>query len=329
MSISRFEAGTTRQLSALARLCRSAAARTLGRSLLGLATLAMMWGMFPGMSGNVLAAQQTPAPAPHKRRPTKAHASKKATSTPQPIVVAVPFHPGEALEYAAQWNKFVTAASINLKVVARSGFYGRDAWHFQAVARTLDPVRLFYPLDDQFDSYTDAGSLASLQYEAYIREQQKKSDLVVPMASAPAATKETSKGRAKAGTTTPKAPAPPLMRGDTHLYMVLTGTRDPLGLLYALRAHDWQAEPSPHFPVFDGRRFYDVAAQKEPGGVDVVVAAGNYRATRVALRVFESGKEMKNVKFWVSLTQDAAHTPVLIEAEVPFGTVRVELTSIR
>ena len=329
MSIPRFEAGPTRQLSALARLCRRAAARALGRSLLGLATLAMMWGMVHCMSGNALAAQQIPAPAPRKRRPTKPHAGKKAASTPQPIVVAVPFHPGEVLEYAAQWNKFVTAASINLKVVARSGFYGRDAWHFQAIARTLDPVRLFYPLDDQFDSYTDAGSLASLQYEAYIREQKKESNLVVPMASAPPAAKETAKGRAKAGTTTPKAPAPPLMRGDTHLYMVLPGTRDPLGLLYTLRAHDWQAEPSPHFPVFDGRRFYDVAAQKESGGVDVVVAAGSYRATRVALRVFESGKEMKNVKFWVSLTQDAAHTPVLIEAEVPFGTVRVELTSIR
>ena len=302
----------------------------MGRSLFGISTLAVMLGMFPsiwcGVSGAVLAAQGPSAPAPHKRVP-RARVSKNPPGVPQPVA-AVPFHPGEVLEYAAQWNKFVTAASINLKVVARSGFYERDAWHFQAIARTLDPVRLFYPLDDQFDSYTDAASLASLQYEAYIREQAKKSDLVVPMATAPPAAKDPAKGRVKAGKTT-KDPAPALMRGDTHLYMVLPGTRDPLGFLYTLRAHDWQAEPSPHFPVFDGRRFYDVAAQKESGGVDVRVAAGNYRTTRVALRVFESGKEMKNVKFWVSLTQDAAHTPVLIEAEVPFGTVRVELTSIR
>jgi len=109
-----------------------------------LAALAVISGMFPSMYGNVLAAQQTPALAQHTRRP-KAHASKKPTPTPQPAVAAVPFHPGEVLEYAAQWNKFVTAASINLKVVARSGFYGRDAWHFQAVARTLDPVRLLSP----------------------------------------------------------------------------------------------------------------------------------------------------------------------------------------
>ena len=153
LSIPRFETGPTLQISALPRLCRRAAARTLRRSLPGLAALAMTWGMVHGMSGNAIAAQQTPAPAPRQRRPTKAHAGKKATSTPQPKVVAVPFHPGEVLEYAAQWNKFVTAASINLKVVARSGFYGRDAWHFQAVARTLDPVRLFYPLDDQLDSF--------------------------------------------------------------------------------------------------------------------------------------------------------------------------------
>jgi hypothetical protein len=57
------------------------------------------------------------------------------------------------------------------------------------------------------------------------------------------------------------------------------------------------------------------------------VAAGKFRVTRVVLHVSEGGREIPNLKFWVSLAQDAERTPVLIEAEVPFGTVRVELTS--
>ena len=249
----------------------------------------------------------------------------------------MPFRPGETLEYAAQWNKFVTAATIKVTVVGRGAFYGRNAWHFQAGARTLDLVRLLYVLDDQFDSYTDAVSLSSLQYEAYIREQSKRQDLIVPMVSAspPAKiAKGGGKGSSKSGSKSapndiPKDGETQASRGDTHMYMVLPGTRDPLGLLYSLRVQDWQREPSVRYPVFDGRRYYDVAAQKESAGDEIQVAAGKFHVTRVALRVFEGGHEMPNVKFWVSLAQDAAHTPVLIEAEMPFGTVRVELTSMK
>jgi len=271
----------------------------------------------------------SPAVAAQEKRAPKRPAKKKTAPAAKPVDAAVPFRAGETLEYAAQWNKFVTAATIKVTVLGCSAFYGRNAWHFQATARTLDLVRLLYPLDDQFDSYTEATSLSSMQYEAYIREQSKHQDLIVPMASAPAPAKGAGKVRGKAGSnSTPNNPGQQISRGDTHVYMVLPGTRDPLGLLYSLRAQDWQREPAARFPVFDGRHYYDVAAQKESVGNEVQVAAGSFHVTRVALRVFEAGHEMPNVRFWVSLAQDAAHTPVLIEAEVPFGTVRVEATTI-
>lgn len=274
-----------------------------------------------------------PAFPPQGKRAPKTHGSKKTAPPAQPADAAVPFRPGESLEYAAQWNKFVTAATIKVTVAGRSGFYGRNAWHFQAAARTLDPVRLLYTLDDQFDSYTDALSLACLQYESYIREQSKRLDLIVPMASAISPAKKAAKGGGRAGSKVGAKPDPKEIdaqtsRGDTHVYMVLPGTRDPLGLLYSLRVQDWQREPSARFPVFDGRHYYDVMAQKESAGDEVQVAAGKFGVTRVSLRVSEGGHEIPNLKFWVSLAQDAAHTPVLIEAEVPFGTVRVELTTI-
>jgi hypothetical protein len=272
--------------------------------------------------------------AAQQKLASKTHTAKKAAPTPTTADLAVPYPAGESLEYAAQWNKFVTAATIKLVVAGPSNFYGRSAWHFQASARTLDPVRLLYTLDDQFDSYTDAASLACLQYESYIREQSKRVDLIVPMASAHAPAPRNAKGSGKSGAkTAAKSTAgdsgAPHWPADTHVYMVLPGTRDPLSLLYAFRAQDWQREPAARFPVFDGRRFYDVSAQKESADGEVEVAAGTFRVTRVAIHVFESGKEMPNVRFWVSLAQDAARTPVLIEAEVPFGTVRVELTAAK
>lgn len=237
-----------------------------------------------------------------KKTPTKQKPAQKKPAPAKTTAAAVPFRAGETLQYAAQWNKFVTAANLRLAVVERRDFYGHPAWHFQAAAHTLDPVRLIYTLDDQFDSYTDAVTLSSLQYESYIREQARTMDLIVPMSSDPQAA-----------------------RSNTHVYLVLPGTRDPLGLLYALRTQDWKREPSLRAPVFDGRRYYTVLAHAEASSGDAVIAAGSFPVTRIALSISENGHELPNTKFWVNLAQNAARTPLLIEAELPFGTVRVEL----
>jgi Protein of unknown function (DUF3108) len=230
--------------------------------------------------------------------------SRKKKPAPPPAAAAVPFRPGERLEYAVQWNKFVTAALLKLTVVEQRDFFGQPAWHFQAMAQTIDPVHMIYTLDDQFDSYTDAVTLESRQYEAYIREQGKRDDLVVPMAT-----------------------KPELERTGVQVYLVLPGTQDPLGFFYELRAHDWGKEPSMRVPVFDGHRFYEIQAQRESAGMPVAVAAGNFVVTRIALKILQGGQEVPNLKVWVSLTGDASRTPVLIEAEAPFGTVRAEMTA--
>jgi len=235
---------------------------------------------------------------------TQKRGSRKPAPTPPPVPAAVPFSPGERLEYAAQWNKFVTAAMLKLVVIERRDFFGQAAWHFQAQARTIDPVRMIYTLDDQFDSYSDAMTLDSRQYESYIREQSRREDLVVPMSAKPDAS-----------------------RGNTHVYLVLAGTQDPLGLLYRLRAHDWRKDPEARLPVFDGRKVYEAAAQRESTGVAVTVTAGSFSATRIALRFSQAGQEVANLKVWVNLSEDAARVPVLIEAEAPFGTVHAELTA--
>jgi len=233
---------------------------------------------------------------------TRKHSQSKKKPSPEPAVV--PFAAGERLEFAAQWNKFVTAATIKIAVIERRDFFGKLAWHFQAVANTIDPVRMLYAIDDQFDSYTDAMTLECRQYESYLREQSKSENTIVPMFTKP-------------------EPG----RSQLHMYMVVAGTQDPVGILYKLRAHDFTKEPAVHIPVFDGKKYYEIDARRESEGQPVTVAAGNFVATRIALHVSSGGQEVPNVKVWLSLAQDAARTPVLIEAEAPFGTVRAELTT--
>ncbi len=234
---------------------------------------------------------------------------KKPPALPKPdlktraVETTVPFQAGERLEYRVLWSSFsVNAATVRLAVTERRPFYGREAWHFQALAHTVDTMRLLFALDDQFDSYSNPAELTSLQYEMHVQEQEKKEDAVYRM-------------------TTDADPAP----GTGSAVRVLPGTRDPLGLLYYLRAVDWQRTTEVQSPVFDGRKLYEVKARLGLERGPVSVAGGKYDASRIDLRVYERGNELGQTRFSVWLAHDPNRTPVLLEAEIPFGAARVEL----
>jgi hypothetical protein len=233
------------------------------------------------------------------------HPPPAAHSAAEAPAATVPFRAGEKLSFQVLWSKFsVNAGNLELSVLERRNFFGRMAWHFQATAHSIDTMRILYALDDQFDSYTDAARLTSLQYEMYLHEQSKQQN-----------------GSWRMSTTDgPSLPA------NVTVAQVLPGTRDPIGLLYALRAADWKREPEFRAPVFDGRNLYEVVARVEQSSGGVTVPAGQFTASQINIRVFEHGAELDGTHFSLWLAQDTAHTPVLIEAEIPFGAARVELT---
>ncbi len=86
----------------------------------------------------------------------------------------MPFRIGEKLDYRVAWATFANAASIELTVPERRDLMGWGTWHFRASAHTLSPMRALIAVDDQFDSYTDAATLESRQYETYLNEMGRK-----------------------------------------------------------------------------------------------------------------------------------------------------------
>ena len=188
----------------------------------------------------------------------------KAPASPvvaAPAVTPVPFRAGEILEYRALFSKYaVNAAKIETSVVEERSFFGHLAWHFRAAAHTMDTTRMLFAIDDQFDSYTSAANLFSLQYEMYLHEQGKEQTSLYRM-------------------TTNADPAP----ADVTALRVVPGTRDAISFLYTLRAADWQAVPELKAPVFDGRRLYDAVARIDTTQGTVSVPAGNIPAFRIAL----------------------------------------------
>jgi hypothetical protein len=229
-----------------------------------------------------------------------AGANKSGEPTPDP---GLPLRGGEVLEFSANVANLSNVANLKLHVGERKDFFGKNAWHLQAFAHTENPLRMVFELDDQFDSYSDAVTMTSLQYEMHLSERGQKVTSIQRM------------------TATGKEPAP----RDATATRVLPGTRDPLGMMQFLRNVDWAKTAEVRGPVYDGHKLYDVSAKLTGSGEAVTVPAGTYKASKIEIRVFENGQEMKDAHFTMYFANNVARTPVLLEAIMPFATAQVQL----
>jgi hypothetical protein len=59
------------------------------------------------------------------------------------------------------------------------------------------------------------------------------------------------------------------------------------------------------------------------------VPAGTFTASKIDLRVFEAGVELKDAHFTLYLADNPSRTPVLLEAVMPFATARVALVKMK
>ena len=224
-----------------------------------------------------------------------------------PADAGTPLRPGEILEFSADVAKLSNVANLRLQIVERRNFFGKNAWHLQAFARTENPLRMMFELDDQFDSYSDAATLSSLQYEMHLSERGEKQESIQRMTT-------TGTERATASVTQTR---------------VLPGTRDPLGLMQYLRTVDWAKTHEVRGPVYDGHKLYEVSARLDGSVQNITVAAGSFSASKIEIRVFDAGAELKDAHFALYLANDDARTPVLLEAVMPFATARVALVKMK
>ena len=257
----------------------------------------------PPAAGSSAAPESLPAPA-EKNESVKTNTA----NVPKPLPNVAPelaFAPvsGEVLEFTSSVAKVSNVATLRLSVNGKKEIGGKEAWHLQALAHTQNPLRMVFELDDQFDSYSAPGDFASVQYEMHLSESGQKVQSVQRM---------TAPGR---------EPAP----AGASAARVLPGTRDPLGMMQYLRSVDWAKTPLVHGPVYDGRKLYQVSAQKT-GSAEVQVPAGKFSTSAIEVKVYDNGAEMKDAHFTLYLAKDDARTPVLLEAVLPFAAARVELT---
>jgi hypothetical protein len=214
-----------------------------------------------------------------------------------------PFDVGEALHYKLGWGAFANAADVRVDFVERRDLSGVATAHFRASLHSAAPLRTLFPVDDIFDSYSDARNLDSRQYEFHLDEVGEKETRV----------------RRLATTSTMRNVAAPRV-------IVPSGTRDPLGMLYELRMVDWKARGGEYkAPMYDGNDVFEVRVHVEVEKETVAVDAGNFQAVKLEARLFQHGVEVPKTVLTMWFARDARRTPVLLEAEMPYGKVRAEL----
>ncbi|MGC2331944.1 MAG: DUF3108 domain-containing protein [Candidatus Acidiferrales bacterium] len=265
-------------------------------------------GRFAAMFVGVAALLALPAMAQAPAGPQKTahHKVSRSKADPPGLMrpVAMPFRAGETLNYRVSWSAFSNAASVQLTVPEQRDLFGYSTWHFRAQAHTLNPMRSLFSVDDQFDSYADQGTLEARQYETHLDELGRIQDQVFHF-TAPGQTSRT--------------PGPNVV--------VVRGTRDPLGTLYELRHVDWEQTPELRGTVYDGHDLYEMTAKRETTNDSVAIAVGTFSTSRIAIDLSEHEKPVPGVHVIVWIANDAARTPVLMQAQLPFGNVRAELTA--
>ncbi|MGD0403910.1 MAG: DUF3108 domain-containing protein [Candidatus Acidiferrales bacterium] len=219
---------------------------------------------------------------------------------------SMPFRIGETLTYHVSFAGFSNAATAELSVPEHREILGWRTWHFRASAHTLSPLRYFMTVDDQLDSYADVKTFESRQYETHLSEMGSIEDQILH----------------------PSSVAQP-HRAAIPVVAVLPGTLDPLGTLFELRTVDWRQTSEFRAPVYDGEDLLEVRARLEVPSETVAVDAGNFSATQISIHLYKNGVEATRESFSLWLAGDPMRTPVLLEAELPMGSVRVELTSYR
>ncbi len=254
----------------------------------------------------------SPYAVPSLSTPPAHPAAEKDASAVLPAGVAArpkpgdyPFAAGEKLEFTAGWATLVTAGRGNLEVASAPSKTG-STYHFVATAETVPPASYLYLLQDRFDSYAEAASLASLRFEMRLREGKTERTNMIEF--------DHKRGEAKvAGRVVP----------------VKTGVHDTVALIYAIRATNWEKEDTATFDFFDGQQSQQLRFRVVSRAEEVAVPAGKFAALRAEIQVWRNGQPASDQKFDAWLSRDARRLPLKVEARMPFGVIRVELVRVQ
>jgi hypothetical protein len=224
----------------------------------------------------------------------------------------VPFKIGETLTYDVSWSSFVTAGTAAATIKDKKASFNSTAYYIVAEGRPTPIVAslysLYYKLDTLLDSYTLLPQRGSVYSEEGSRHRFKvtRFDHAAHRAYFEYQTTGT----------------------EEKQFAVAPYTQDALSAIYVLRAVPLKAGDRMTMPVSDNGLNYKLQVDVGPSE-RVRTPAGESTAWKLKLGIFDSTRHPKgrNVSIWIS--DDARRLPVRVQADLPVGTLNLDLRDVR
>ena len=239
--------------------------------------------------------------------PLAAQSRGRVTATAARKEMAVPFKPGETLEYDIGWSSFVTAGTATVAVREKKPSYGSTAYYIVAEGKPVPVVSKLYTLYYKADTLLDTFSLLPQRGSLYSEEgKSRRMKTTVFNQGAKKATYEV-----KTRT---------LVKKD----LAIPGfTQDALSAIYVLRSIPFKPGEKFNMPVSDSGNVYRV--QMQVGAVEPVkTGMGAINGMRITPVITGPDKgSPRGLALWIS--NDARRLPLKMEAQLLVGKVTITL----
>lgn len=214
------------------------------------------------------------------------------------------FGVGEELTFDVNYG-FVTAGEATMSVPRYSYMKGRKCYHIEFHVRTASFFDNFYRVRDRYQTHLDVQGLFPWKFVQQIREGGFKYDFGAWFDN------YQNKAFTKDG-----------------VYDIPAYTQDVLSAFYFMRARDYKGL-KPGQEVYLQNFYKDstyTLTVRYHGKETVEVEAGTFRAIKLEPIMEKGGLFKASGSIYVWLTDDERHVPVLVEAEIPIGSIKSELT---
>jgi len=210
-----------------------------------------------------------------------------------------PYRVGERLTYNVSFSNFISAAHVELQVLARGTFFGREGIQIAAQVKTSGVVSAaLYSLDNDYFTYVDPNTGIPFRTQRRIREAMRASESTRDLNS---------------DTVT-----------DSRSGSI-PGTYDFVSALYRLRALPL-AEGSTYSFVVQGDTEQYQAELRITGRQTLKVNVGTFNTLVGQVRV-RNNSRANSYNLRVYFSDDVRHIPVLITAKHRAGEIRAELAA--
>lgn len=244
--------------------------------------------------------------------PMRAQPAKRAAAAPAPKKeMAVPFKPGEVLEFDVGWSSYLTAGNATVSVKEKKPSYNSVAYYVVAEGRPTPLLSKLYTLYYKADTLLDAYSLLPQRGSLYV-EEGKRHRMKTTTFNQPA---KTAKYEVQTATHVEKDLSLPAF------------TQDALSALYVLRSIPMKAGEKFNMPVTDAGDIYKV--QMQVGSVEPIkTGLGTINGLKIVPVVtITKGTPPRGLALWLS--DDARRLPLKIEAQLAVGKFTVTLRSVK